>query len=136
MDERPKPIVKLSDLLSDKDKAKVKEWEEKRLRPKFETEIPPELYIIGEAIYYGGWEAFRDIKRGYIDGKDVTGEEIRIPLTLEEVISIIKACDKVWYKKLVETGDITISANIASQSQRPAESFNRNAKEFIRKATN
>lgn len=132
MEEAPKPIKRLSDLLSEKDKAKVAEWTKKKLNPEHETEIPPELFTIAEAVYYGGWEAFRDIKRGYIESKDpVTGRPIDVPITLEEVVMINKACDKVWYKKLCEYGNMATIANISGMSKRPDKVFNANIEKFM-----
>ena len=83
-------------------------------------------------MYYGGWEAFRDIKRGYIESKDpVTGRPIDVPITLEEVVMINKACDKVWYKKLCEYGNMATIANISGMSKKPDKVFNANIEKFM-----
>lgn len=116
-------MPRLTDLLSEEDKAKVESWKDKSLNPEHETDIPPELYQMALHGFYFGFEAIETMFRGYIDSVDLnTGEPIKIPYDLETVIALNQAARKVAYRQIVDAGDIQAIANLSSHDKGWAES--------------
>lgn len=107
--------------LSEKDQTKVAKWAEERLNPRHETDIPPELYTIAELGYYYGWGAVETFYRGYIESRDDDGKIIKLPFGLDLAIALCKAAQKVYYRKLVENGDIIAASKASMYDQTYAE---------------
>lgn len=105
-------MPRLSDLLSEDDKAKVAIWTERATKPEHEPDIPPELYQMALHGFYYGFGAIEAILRGYIDSADMrTGQPIRVPYDLETVIALNQAARKVAYRQIVDAGDIQAVAS-------------------------
>jgi hypothetical protein len=116
-------MPRLSELLSEEDRKKSEAWVDKALNPKYETDIPPELYQMALHGFYFGFGAIEAIFRGYIDSVDQrTGKPIRIPYDLETVIALNQAGRKVAYRQMVDAGDLQAMANVSSNDKNWAES--------------
>lgn len=124
----------LFDLLSEKDKKKVEGWTKQAMNPKYETEIPPEVYMITEAGHYWGWAAIEAIMRGYVESKDDAGNPIRIKLTMETVVALCKAERKLRYRELIDNGDMALRANISAGAKEPGKIFEKNIAEYKKEA--
>lgn len=123
-------MANLIDLISDDDRAKVARWKQERFSPKHETEVPPEIYTIAEMGYYFGWGAIEACLRGYYDTVDASGRKVRAPLTAELMVALCKGAKKVWYRKILEDGEISMSAHIASRAKMPGRLYDVNTKRF------
>lgn len=124
----------LFDLLSEKDKEKVRGWAKQAKNPKYETEIPPEVYTVAEAGHYWGWSAIEAILRGYVESKDADGKLVKIPLTTETVVALCKAEKKLRYRELIDTGDMTLRANISAGGANPGRTFEKNIAQYRKEA--
>lgn len=124
----------LFELLSEKDKEKVRGWAKQAMNPKHETEIPPEVYIIAEAGHYWGWSAIEAIIRGYIEMKNDAGKTIRHKLTTETVVALCKAERKLRYRELIDNGDMALRANISAGAKEPGKIFEKNIAEYRKEA--
>lgn len=128
-------MPRLMDLLSEKDRAKVKQWAEERNSPLYEPKIPPYLYTIAEVATRFGWEAAKDVMRGYYESKNLTtGEPETIILTTEFMIGLCKAAQQIRYNDLLTDGDVQVRANMAAASKDPSKSFRENFREYERLA--
>ena len=124
-------MARLYDVLSDADKAKVDAWAEERAHPKYETEIPPELYTIAEAGHYlGGWPAIEAVMRGYVTAEDEDGKPYKIRLTTGMVIGLCKAERKLRHHALVASGDMSMRADIAARCKNPGTAFEKMTKQY------
>ena len=111
----------LLEQLSAKDQATVRGWAERAKNPKYETDIPPELFIGAKLGIYYGWEARVAFGRGYIVGLDDDGKWCKIPYGFDMAVADVKAAEKVLYKQMVANGDIVASANVACRSREYAQ---------------
>lgn len=114
-------MPRLSELLSEEDRAKVETWKNKATNPEYEPDIPPELYQMALHGFYYGFEAIKAILRGYIDATDDNGNPIKIPYDLETVVALNQAGRKVAYRQIVDAGDIQAMATLSSQDRRWSE---------------
>ncbi len=116
-------MPKLSDLLSEEDKAKVASWANKAKQSEYEREIPPELYQMALHGFYFGFGAIEAILRGYIESVDQrTGKPIRVPYDLETVVALNQAARKVNYRHFVDMADLNAVAGVSSRDKAWAES--------------
>ena len=127
-------MANLIDLISAEDKAKVKRWADERFQPKYETDVPPEIYTMAELGYYYGWGAIEACLRGYYETSDATGKVKRVPLTPELMVALCKGAQKVKYRKALDEGEIAMAANIGSHSKHPSKSYETNVKYYRRLA--
>jgi hypothetical protein len=111
----------LLEQLSVEDQNKVKEWAEKAKKPRYNTDIPPELFIGAKLGIYYGWEARVAYGRGYTIGIDEDGKLVQIPYTFDMAVADVKSAEKVLYRQMVDNGDIIAGANVACRSQVNAE---------------
>ena len=124
-------MANLIDLISQEDREKVARWKQERFSPKYETEVPPEIYTIAEMGYYFGWGAVEACLRGYYETVNDAGRKTRVSLTPELMIALCKGAKKVWYRKILEDGEVGMSAHIASRSQKsPGKLYEVNTKHF------
>ena len=107
----------LLDKLSEEDRKIVEGWAERAKKPKYETDIPPELFIGAKLGIYYGWEARLTFGRGYSIGIDDDGKLIKLPYTFEDAVADVKAAEKVYYKQMIANSDLIASANIACKSR-------------------
>lgn len=116
-------MPKLSDLLSESDKAKVSSWATKAKQSDYEREIPPELYQMALHGFYFGFGAIEAILRGYIDSADLrTGKPIRIPYDLETVVALNQAARKVNYRHFIDMADLNAVAGVSARDRTWTES--------------
>lgn len=94
----------LLEMMTPEEQAKMKDAFKKRMSGdgnyKRET-IPPMIYMLAEAGYYFGWQAIVDAKRGYTEATDDDGNEIKIPLTMDEFNGLVMAGRKIRYSDYV-----------------------------------
>lgn len=112
----------LLEQLSEQDRETVKGWAESAKKPKYNTDIPPELFIGAKLGIYYGWEARVSFGRGYVIGIDDDGKLIKLPYTFENAVADVKAAEKVFYRQMMDKGDIYASANLACKDRNYAES--------------
>lgn len=123
-------MANLIDLISNEDRAKVQRWTKDRLNPKYDTDVPPEIYTIAEMGYYFGWGAVEACLRGYYETVDASGKSTRVPLTAELMVALCKGAQKVKYRKMLEEGEVSMCAHIGSRSKHPDKSYGANTKYF------
>ena len=111
----------LFDQLNDEDKAKVRSWAERAKNPRYETDIPPELFIGAKLGVYYGWEARVAFGRGYILGVDDDGKFIKIPYTFEDAVADVLSAEKIYYNNMIANGDVIASANLSAKSPQMAK---------------
>lgn len=105
------------DRLSEEDKAKANRWADERLHPKYETDIPPELYTIAELGFYYGWGAVESFYRGWIEDKDEEGNLVKLPFNLETAVAFTKAAQKFHYRHAIEQSNLTtVAVNLNEES--------------------
>lgn len=129
----------LLDLLPEAERKKALERAEKRLyrqRAKKSLDVTPEIFLVGEALYYGDWEMVCAIRRGYTIDPDLdekTGELTykKNILTLDEVQVFLEGARKVWYSKLIEQANAGIISNTFHTS---SKSFDTAISQFKEKA--
>lgn len=125
----------LLDLMSPEDKAKAIARGKKRMERAKGSSISPEMYVVAEFGYYFGFEGIMAIKRGYIEYPDLTtGEVVREPFTLEEVLALLEAAKKVWYSKVIDSAHGTMVASASKYAKSPGEAFKSGMETFITKA--
>lgn len=107
----------LLDKLSEEDRRKVAGWAERAKKPKYDTDIPPELFIGAKLGYYYGWEAYMTYRRGYSVGLSDEGKLIKLPYTFDDAVADVMSAEKVHYKQAVNTSDLIASANISCRSK-------------------
>lgn len=128
-------MANLIDLISKEDRTKVERWKQERFSPKYETDIPPEIFTIAEMGYYFGWGAVEACLRGYYDSVDASGNPTRVPLTPELMVALCRGAQKVKYKKMLEEGEVEMSAHIASRSTKsPDKLYAINTRHFRERA--
>lgn len=116
-------MPRLSELLSEEDRAKVSSWADRAKQSDYEREIPPELFQMALHGFYFGFGAIEAILRGYIDSVDQrTGKPIRVPYDLETVVALNQAARKVNYRHFVDMADLNAAAGISSRDRAWAES--------------
>lgn len=120
----------LYDLLSEKDKRKVDGWTKARMNPVHETDIPPYVFVVAEAMHYWGWPAYEAIKRGYVTKQNAKGDTEKVPITLEEVIALERAEKKIRYREIIDQGDVILRANLSARSEHPGKTFDANMKGY------
>lgn len=90
--------ISLLDLMSDEERITVRKWAKERLAPKYPHDIPVPFYTMAELNHYYGWEAVRELKRGYHIGIDENGKRERVEFTFEEASALIEAARKIEYR--------------------------------------
>lgn len=96
--ENKKP-TSLLDIMSEEDRKKALELYELRMAKterSSENKVSSEIYLVAEFGYYFGWNAIEAIRNNEIN--------------LEEAFALIRGARKVWYQKLVETGQVQTTA--------------------------
>lgn len=107
-------MASLLDIMTPEDQAKMKEWADERLKPKYHQDIPTGLFLCAQLGYYYGWSAVVDFRRGYHVGiKHNNSEFVKIPFTYEEAVGLVEAAKKVHYRLKLDEGAI-VAANNAS----------------------
>lgn len=79
--------------------------------------IPPIVFLLAEAGIYFGWQAIVDARRGYTEAKDGNGNDVRIPLSMEELNGFVMAAKKFKYSDYINQARGTQTA-VARFSQR------------------
>ena len=110
-------MPRLSELLSEEDRAKVATWKDRATNPEHDPDIPPELYQMALHGFYYGFEAIKAILRGYIDAVDDEGRPIKIPYDLETVVALNQAGRKVAYRQIVDACDTQAMANLSAHDR-------------------
>lgn len=113
----------LFDQLSEEDKAKVRSWADRAKNPRYDTDIPPELFIGAKLGVYYGWEARLTFGRGYSIGIDDDGKFVKIPYTFEEAVADVRAAEKIQYASMINSANFNASANISARDPMSARSM-------------
>ena len=135
----------LLDLLPEDSRKKAIERAERRLqanKARKGLDVSPEIFLIAKAGNYWGWEAIKDIRRGYTlepvfdqRGNVVTDngniKYQRNTLTLEEVNLLVEGADKVRYSQLIEQ---THAGVVSGSYKSSSKSFEQALKPFTDKA--
>lgn len=121
----------LIDLMTEDDKAWVKNLAAQRRTPRYKQDIPMPFFVAAQLGYYYGWQAVMDYRRGYSIGyepeldehKKPTGKlkKVRLAFTLEEASGLIKAAEKVHYILKLDEGRIDAATNVSSQDRKYAK---------------
>lgn len=110
-------MANLYDLMTDEDKAIVKNWAIERQTRKYKTDVPMPFFVAAQLGFYYGWEAVLAFRRGFtvrLDSfKDKDGSihlrTVKESFTLEEATALIKAAEKVDYLKKTENSKILMA---------------------------
>lgn len=93
-------------------------------RDEEKNRISNEMYIVAEFGYYFGWDAVQAIRNNEI--------------TLEEVFALTEGARKVWYSKLVETGNVmrvaTDSSNPLAKKAQKQKAFRSGMEPYMERA--
>lgn len=106
-------MASLLDIMTPEDQAKMKQWAEDRLRPKYHQDIPTGLFLCAQLGYYYGWQAVVDFRRGYHIGMKNNGTFTKLSFSYEEANGLVEAAKKVHYRLKLDEGAI-VAANNAS----------------------
>lgn len=112
----------LLDLMTDEDKAWVKQRTIERTTPKYKQDIPMPLFLCAQLGYYYGWDAVVDFRRGYHTGYDAKGQITRYAFSLEDAVSLVEAARKVHYTIKLDEGRIHAATNVSSHDKKYAKS--------------
>lgn len=128
----------LLDLLPVDEARKAIERGKRRLeanKSKQGIDIYPELFIVGKAGEYWGWEAILDIRRGYVINPDLDEDGnifyTKSILTLDEVMVLLEASNKV--RRSQDINNIH-SAMVAGSFKTTSKSFDQAIKPFTQGA--
>lgn len=130
-------MASLLDLMPQEERDKAIERGKKRLernKSRKSLDVSPELYIVADFGYFYGWEGVLAIKRGYIEKTDAKGNVVKEPFTLDEVMALTEATNKVWYSKQITQAHGTFAATTAPLYKNPAEAFNRTVQPLVDRA--
>lgn len=112
------------DRIKPEDRAKIIERYEKRVaqnQKAEENKITNEIYLLAEFGYYYGWQAVLSVRNNEI--------------SIHEMYALLEGARKVWYKKLLEQGQMTTTACIVPHTKKGDrnKAFNEGMKSFIEK---
>lgn len=111
----------LLDLMTDEDKAWVKQRTVERSQPKYKQDIPMPLFLCAQLGYYYGWEAVVDFRLGYHVGYDAKGQIKRYAFGLEDAVGLIEAARKVHYRLKMDEGRIHAANNLSTNDKKFAK---------------
>lgn len=94
--------------------------------------IPPLIYLLAEAGVYFGWQAIVDARRGYTEAKDKDGNEVQIPLTMEEFNGLVMAAKKFKYSDYINQARGTQTAVGSVLSKNTKSTFEKGMRPFIK----
>lgn len=98
--------------------------------------IPPIVFLLAEAGIYFGWQAIVDARRGYTEAKDANGNDVRIPLSMEELNGFVMAAKKFKYSDYINQarGAQTAVGSVLSKNAKSA--FEKGMKPFMKEIEN
>lgn len=98
--------------------------------------IPPVVFLLAEAGIYFGWQAIVDARRGYTEAKDGNGNDVRIPLSMEELNGFVMAAKKFRYSDYINQARGTQTAVGSVLSKNAKSAFEKGMKPFIKEIEN
>lgn len=129
------PKINLLEMMTPKEREKMKTAFEKRMAGDGSykrDKIPPMVYLLAEAGVYFGWQAIVDAKRGYTEATDEDGNEIKIPLTMDEFNGLVMAGRKFRYSDYINQARGTQTAVGSVLSKNPKSAFKEGVKPFMK----
>ncbi len=94
--------------------------------------VSPIMYLLAEAGIYFGWQAIVDARRGYTEAKDEDGNDVRIPLSMEELNGLVMAAKKFKYSDYINQARGTQTAVGSVLSKNAKSTFEKGMKPFIK----
>lgn len=125
-------MKRLTEILSPKDQAKVKQWAIDAKNPKYEQDIPPELYVAAQLGLYYGWQAVEAYRRGYYTGIDDHGTPVRYAFEFADAIALVRAAEKARYRQIVDESKIREREAILSRGKEGAKRCVNDATKIVR----
>ena len=97
--------------------------------------VAPIAYLLAQFGMMYGWSAIEAAKRGYIEAFDEhTGKRQKIPLTMEEVSTLVDAGQKVKYSDFLNNARCTQVATSSAISKHPEKTFKAGMEPYIKGA--
>lgn len=127
--------VNLFDMMTPEEQEKMRSAFKKRMAGDGtykKDKIPPMIYLLAEAGVYFGWQAIVDARRGYTEAKDKDGNEVQIPLAMEEFNGLVMAAKKFKYSDYINQARGTQTAVGSVLSKNTKSTFEKGMRPFIK----
>lgn len=119
----------LLDLMTDEDRKAVDDIRQKKINSNL-----PKVSVVSLQIaklgYYYGWSAIEAVKRGYVHS-----DSGKIALTMEEVMMLVEAGEKIHAQHTVDLARATRAGTASALSDKhPKQVFEKGVESFIKRA--
>lgn len=126
--------VSILDLMAPADRDKAIEKGKKRLAKNQGADVSPEMYYLAKFGLYFGFEAVMAVRRGYTQSFNTDGTVSQEQFTLEEMMALVDAADKVTYASMIRNATGNMIATHSAHTRDPGGAFNKGMKPFKDKA--